>query len=427
MQRATAVLRRSANRELWALGDQALVSAANFFTNVYLARCMGLKEYGHFVTFYALLLYLWAWQLALFISPSMSIAPQIEGAQPRHLYLRGVNTLQLLWALSSAIVTLFAGSLLRATHVFPLSWHEIVGFAGCVVAFQLQDGLRRYYFVCGNARAALINDAISYVGQVLLLILLYWSGRLHVATALDAVAITSGVAVAYGAVQESLLAGISATRDAMRRTWRMGRDLLMAIQLQWANSQGLLLIGAWFLGPQAAGAVRAMQSVAGPFNVLFQAMENVIPIRAAQHYAESRLAGLRHYLTRVMQGGALLLGVPLLLIVVFSRPLVAFVFGAQWTPFAVLLAWQAGYLFCTFFFRVSMYFFRTVECTGKLIVASSIMFWVSLAFLLLLVHRWQATAILSAMVIGLVCAMAYAAFQLWRFLSRNLIAAEASR
>jgi hypothetical protein len=42
------LLRLSGGRELSALGDQALVSGANFATNVILARELGMRDFGVF-------------------------------------------------------------------------------------------------------------------------------------------------------------------------------------------------------------------------------------------------------------------------------------------------------------------------------------------------------------------------------------------
>ena len=75
-----AILRLSGGKELSALCDQALVSGANFATNVILARALGIREYGVFALSWMAVLFVASLQWAFIVSPMMSVGPKQEEA-----------------------------------------------------------------------------------------------------------------------------------------------------------------------------------------------------------------------------------------------------------------------------------------------------------------------------------------------------------
>src|ERR1700679_2383760 len=70
------LLRVSSGREVWALSDQALVSGANFLTFALLARALGVSEFGVFALSWAMVLLANSVQMALIVSPMMSVGPK---------------------------------------------------------------------------------------------------------------------------------------------------------------------------------------------------------------------------------------------------------------------------------------------------------------------------------------------------------------
>src|ERR1019366_7322821 len=76
-------VRRLLGREIWALTDQAVVSATNFLTGVMLARFMGLSEFGVFTLAWMSVAFANSIQNSLIIAPMMSVGPkQEEGDRP---------------------------------------------------------------------------------------------------------------------------------------------------------------------------------------------------------------------------------------------------------------------------------------------------------------------------------------------------------
>ena len=80
-------------RNQWLVSDQALVSAMNFLTSAVLARMLGVHDFGVFSVFYIILQYLNSIQLALIVSPMMTLALRSPANPNRAVFLKGMGGL----------------------------------------------------------------------------------------------------------------------------------------------------------------------------------------------------------------------------------------------------------------------------------------------------------------------------------------------
>ena len=386
----------------WALADQVLVSGANFLTGILLARLLGPAAFGLFVVLQAVMFYVNAFQVSLIFSPMLSTAPQMEEG-PRKAYLRGVMAVQLLLSLLLAgMVWLLgsAGHLISSVAV--LKPQAVLALSAAVLTFQLQDWLRRYYFVHQNARAACLNDVISYGGQIVLLVGFALLDDLNLTEVLWIMAGTSAAAfvIGYAASGAPVRPAFMEARVVLRDGWRAGRDYLLAWQLQWAGTQGVLLVGAGLLGAQAAGGVRAAQNIIGPINILFQAMDNVVPVAAAKRYKEGGLSALHSYMWRNTAWGSALL-LPLMgSLAYFAEPLTRLTYGAPYAAYATLVVWQAAAMFLQFYMRQLTYFLRTLQATAVIIQIGAVIAITSVVVAACTVGQYQETGIMLALLAG---------------------------
>jgi O-antigen/teichoic acid export membrane protein len=70
----------------WVLADQALVSGVNFLTGVLLARDLGIHGFGTFTLAWMAVVVANNFQMALIVSPMMSIGPKQEAAKQAGYY-----------------------------------------------------------------------------------------------------------------------------------------------------------------------------------------------------------------------------------------------------------------------------------------------------------------------------------------------------
>jgi O-antigen/teichoic acid export membrane protein len=403
----TRLSRFTRGRSAQTILDQLLVSASNFVTGIILVRGLGLVDFGKFTVAYVLLLLANSIQLSFISSPMITLGSLCSTDNERTRFVRGVFGVQLVFCLIAASATVVAVITYLTVDRSGIPRGFVLPFAASVALFLSQDWLRRYYFTIGKAAASVWNDAVSYVGQVIVLCVLWAAHRLTINTAFWTIAATSGLAFAAGAAFERLSTDRAQTRDAWRRTRALSIDLGVANQLQWLVYQGAMLIGAGVAGPQAAGGVRATQNVIGPVNIAFQAMENIVPIRAAE---EMRRGGIQKAAAFLFRFGAA--GFIALLLIFSAASLVsgrflAFFYGHELRLYAAVLNLQLLYFLLAWPVRQLTFLFRTIENTRPILLASIVAAVMSLSVVYPLVRAYGALGIVMAAVSGQIGNLVY--------------------
>jgi O-antigen/teichoic acid export membrane protein len=394
-------------RSAQTLFDQILVSASNFVTGIILVRGLGLVEFGKFTVAYVVLLLANSVQLSFISSPMITLGSLCPEATDRLRFVRGMYGVQLLFgaiASPAAVAGVAIYFIVDRTGVSP---GFLLPFAAAVGLYLMQDWLRRYFFTVSKPSAAVWNDAISYVGQVIALAILWATRRLNIETAFWAIAITSGLAFAFGAAHDRLRCNRAEMRDAWRRARGISVELGISNQLQWLVYQGAMLIGASVAGPQAAGGVRATQNVIGPVNIAFQAMENIVPIRAAEEMRRGGIQGAAGFLFRFGLAGFLALLVLFAAASLVSARFLAFFYGHELRLYAGVLNLQMVYFLLAWPIRQLTFLFRTIESTRPILFASIVAAIISISLVYPMVRGYGALGIVMAAVAGQVCNLLY--------------------
>jgi O-antigen/teichoic acid export membrane protein len=291
----SGVLRQFLGREIWALGDQAVVSATNFLTNVMLARFMGLREFGIFALAWMSVLFVNSIQTALIISPMMSIGPKQE-EKDRPAYF-GAVVFQEIVLVTFCFVLVFvvlktSSDLFRHANL----QHLALPLAVSAFAYQMQDFVRRYFFAVRRSRRALADDALSYLTQLPILFFLHRAGRLDSATALWAMAGTSIVGFVVGWFWvERLEFRWDWIKAISIRHWRVSRWLTGSALLVWTSSNLFVIAAPVVYGVAAAGVLKASQNLMGATHVWFQGLDNIVPVESARRLREGGVHSMLAY------------------------------------------------------------------------------------------------------------------------------------
>lgn len=291
--------RISGGRTPLAIFDQALVSGANFLTNVLLARTLGLREYGVFALSWIAVLFVTSLQYAFVITPMMSVGPK-QTNESRPSYFGAVLIHEFAFATMAAL--LLGGGVLLSTHFFPawgvgpLAWP--IAFAS--FAYMLQDFLRRYFFCVGKAKWALVTDIVSYVTQLPLLALLLYSHRTSLATVLWIIGGTSLLGF-LGCLRllERISVSVAALRDVAWRHWTISRWLAPSAFLQWGAGNLFAMAAPVYYGAAASAVLRAAQNIVGVSHIWFLGLENIVPAEASRKMQEDGLEGMLSYVKRI--------------------------------------------------------------------------------------------------------------------------------
>lgn len=324
-------------RNLWGLADQLLISFTNFVTMILVAR--GLDDraaFGTFTLIYSALLFANIIQFALVTQPHNVIGATRHGEDYR-LYTATTGFVQLLLALAlGAIAAIVATGATLARASFAT---ELIALVPSIIAWQLQEFIRRVLYTEGRMNGACINDLISYGGQTLIIAVLWWQKHLTGALALWALAITSAIACVVGVwqIRHSLVWRIS--REAIRDNWHFGKWLLGSEILNWASSlQMYLYLAAIILGTAASGTLRAAQILFGPARVFSFVLQSLLPIRFARALATEGEGVLAPQIRRAVLLVLLLLGPYCLLLAVIPRFILSKVFDPAYAEQPLVLS-----------------------------------------------------------------------------------------
>lgn len=388
-----------------ALADQVLISGSNFAANIVLVRALGLHEYGKYAIAFMLLLYVNAVQMSFVGSPMLSLAPLLEPAEKRR-FMDGMYAVQLL-ASVAALLVVAGGGLIASVFTTYYSVPCVLGFAFSVGTFQLQDWLRRYYFVYGKPKFTLLSDFLSYFVQLLIFVALWRLHKLTLFTTFMIMGATSLAGFAVGPVTDHLSPAVEHLREAWKRCRTMSRDLLVANQVRWFGVQGVLLIGTGIIGTVGAGGLRATISLSGPMNLVLAAIENVMPIRMAEQLKKSGAAGAFLLTQKMILAGAVIFAVAALPIAIFGRQILRLLYGPAMVPFYWAMVLQLSTLVVQVASNLYVYFYRSVRDTTPLVRAYAVNAVVSLVTVYTFGRLWDATGIVLSSLVGMFAGVAY--------------------
>lgn len=332
-------IRGHAARVAWPLIDQGIASLGTFALTIILARSLPLQEYGIFALLLGVLMVLHMVTSSLLFYP-MSLNGSI-GTESA-----GV-------ALLRTIFVLLSGVCLAAAGVLALACISVdrVDLIGPVVIYflcwQAQEACRRYLFTKLRFAAAVPGDVISYLGQVGVLLLLAYDGRMSVAGAFYAMALTSGIAALIQAWQAGLFARPeerSGTAAIIRDCWSLGSWSLANNLLSISRVQILFWVMAALGGATLPAFLQAGLNVVNLMNPVVIGLCNIIPQTAARAHGEGKAQAWRATRPIVLSGVPVAI---LFFVIVIAAPgtVLGLIYGST-SPY-VSLTWPVQILALT--------------------------------------------------------------------------------
>ncbi len=320
---------------LLTLVDQGIGSGVNFLVGALLARELGLEAFGHFAMLWLVLQALSSLAQALLIQPLMSLGPGRKDFAAFSAALWGAAWI---WWTAAALIGCLA-ALASPLYGWPALEAYRWVFPFWIMASGLLDQLRRQALSNGNPRRALWINATGQGLALIGLIVLFASGRLTGPSAMACLGLGPGIAVLLGSLgHPAPIWGRKVPAGLAGECWHYSRWLLGTAVLQWCSGQGYAVLTGALLGPAALGILRLAQQVMGLVHVLYQAVENYVPVSAARLYRASGPERMYRYL--VHSGWRMVLGNILLLfaLILGREPLYRLFFGPAHLDAAWMLA-----------------------------------------------------------------------------------------
>ena len=384
----------------WTFLDQGMVSGVNFLTGFLLARFLGIEEFGIFTLLWLIVLFANTFQFAMISAPMMSIGPKTSEHQKSAFY----NASLIQQLIFSVVTFIFLYVCVHVAQLLQPDWniqHLAFPLAAAGFFFQNQDFIRRYFFCKQKHKNAFINDSISYLGQIIILLLLFFTDGLNVVDVYWVISATSAVAFFFGLTKFNVhRISFSYFCEHITRNVKFSKWLTASGILQWTSGNFVLLTAGAMLGSSSVGALKAAQNIIGVTHILFQAMENFVPINASHHFVKKGTDGLFHYLKKVMLSGGLIVAIICIFVSLFSEELMLVVYGSQYQQFSFVLNWYAAIYLLIFICLPLRTGLVTLEMTRFIFFSYLAKSLFSVAFSSLLINYWGIEGALLCMLVG---------------------------
>ena len=314
--------------------DQGLISLANFFATVILARNVSPTALGVYGVGFTALRLVRAIQEGLTIQPMNTFGPTMDRERFKG-YATATSIIQVLLAVASAVVVALAGRILTKTGN-DTAGPALFSLWAAFLWWQLQEYVRRMMYTRGDVSGAVINTALA--NGVRLALMLWWvrQGTITGIGGLTAIGIGSLVALIPGIWQtrDFWTRQVANLSETWKRNWNFGRFMLGASLSNWVSVEFYPVLTAGLISFAAAGAYRAIQNLVQPVQLLLRAIDTFMTPRAAKTYHHHGF----HNLDRLLRKTYLIFAGPVLgllaLAVIFRVPLLTFLYGDTYLPYA---------------------------------------------------------------------------------------------
>lgn len=265
---------------VWAIADQVVASGGNFAITLLLARGLAPAEFGTFVLINSACLIVFGFHANLIVSPLVVLGASASAAKSRTYSTVALMLTLALLPVSFLVVFSASASLHR----------EVTGFLAVIsiLAWQLQETTRRALISKLRYRDAIWGDAISYLGQALLVGLLIMQPRFTLNETFGVMAATS---VAAAAIQCWQLRLAPTTWSQLLVTgtefWTLGKWLAVVSLTSVVAGPLFPWLLNWFRNKEAVASFQAVINVLGLANPLILSIPAIVMPTVANRMRES--------------------------------------------------------------------------------------------------------------------------------------------
>jgi O-antigen/teichoic acid export membrane protein len=314
---------------LLVLIDQGIFSGTNFLLTLFLAQKLDIKNFGLFSTIVLVTYLVMSITNALIIQPFQVSIAKISKRKEYYVSLfLGLAALLLLFMFLVKLLVLF----LPNENVYGFQSNAIICF---VVGYLLQDFFRKIFLAIANIVTVVIIDIVFLV----LISIAFYALKTEITLfnsllILGLANIVSSIPGLYFIIKnyEKPVSWKSFLQDHITQ----GKWLFSVAILQWGSSNFFVLISGVYLGIEALGALRLVQSFFGIINIVLQTVENYFLPKVAVLYNEN-IAKAKKYLLEITAYGALLFGILLSILFVFSNEIIVLAGGNKYESYGYVV------------------------------------------------------------------------------------------
>ena len=254
-------VRRIGTHLSWGLADQGMCSLTNFLLSAYIARSLGVTQFGAFALAYV------TYGFANNVSRGLSIEPllvRFSGLEWKWRRATGGCTGTALFVgLCTGSVALIAGALIGGTTGL-----AFVALGLMLPGLLLQDSWRYAFFAVGRGHQAFVNDTVWALVQVPLLVGLKMTGHANVFWFIVAWGAGAYVGAVVGMFQARVVPRLVGATFWLIAHRDLGPRYMLENTGANASSTVLSYSVSSIVGVAAVGAMQAANVLMGPFKII---------------------------------------------------------------------------------------------------------------------------------------------------------------
>jgi O-antigen/teichoic acid export membrane protein len=320
------LVRQGIRRLGWGVADQAVSSLTNFAVSIFVARSVGLVQFGAFSLAYV------TYGFALNASRGLATDPlmvRFSGVEPP-VWRRAVASCSgtaVTVGVATGICALVAAALLGGTARL-----AFFGLALTLPGLMLQDSWRFAFFASGRGKQALLNDLVWGVMLLPALLILRSTGHGSVFWFVFAWGAAANVAALVGPLQARVIPKVSGTWGWLSRHRDLGPRYLAEGTASAASNQLRIYGVGLIVGLAAVGSLQAANTLMGPFMVIFYGL-SLVTIPEAAHVLRTSPRHLPLF-SLVLGTGLAIAAVAwgIILLIALPRGLGGVMLGRLWRP-----------------------------------------------------------------------------------------------
>ena len=258
--------------------DQSIVSFSNFILNITLARMLGLETYGLFILIWAAIQFIITIQTSLIISPSQSFLPKIILNDKKRKFIGQTNFIYFILLLSLALICYFVLSFVENEYNFLKEIDKNILFLYFLL-FISQDYIRKFYFIIGKIKIIIFADILLYL-IIFSNLFIFKKNQLDLNELYTFFnySFFASIAIYFFSFPYKFFLVLN-LKEYLHKIWSFSKWLMYSLFFNWFNSNYIFFITAILIGNKEVGAIRAAQNIIGISHVLFQVIENTLPIK----------------------------------------------------------------------------------------------------------------------------------------------------
>lgn len=317
------------SKSVLVLMDQVIFSGTNFLLTLFLAKQLDIKNFGLFSTVVLICYLAMSITNALIIQPFQVSYVKISNRKEYFvsLLLGLLILLSILIFLIKLVVLFFPDN-----NAFKLYSNSLLCF---IFGYLFQDFYRKLFLGIDKVVTALVIDVTFLI--LIMLGFIYFKDNLNLSISLWILGLGNVI---------SSVPGIYFILKIYKNpiSWKLflnnhiaqGKWLFSVALLQWSSSNFFVLLSGIYLGIEALGALRLVQSFFGIINIVLQTVENYILPKVALIYNKSKTEA-KKYLLKMSFFGAIMFGALLTILFIFSKEIIVLAGGTKYENYSYVV------------------------------------------------------------------------------------------